>query len=146
MEKTNELNKLLSYIHMGNSIYRIYYEEAKELKDQILIDLIIETQEIFKQHEEKITSMITQMNEKATDSLTAAGIMGVYKEKMKSFDNPFLIYTSVIKSTYMGMLSTFKFLNENKELPKHIVRYVKEMLVDYQDILYKFQNSLLDLF
>ena len=33
MEKTNELNKFLSYIHMGNSVYRIYYEEAVNLKD-----------------------------------------------------------------------------------------------------------------
>lgn len=33
MEKTNELNKFLSYIHMGNSIYRIYYKEAVSLKN-----------------------------------------------------------------------------------------------------------------
>ena len=53
MEKTNELNKFLSYIHMGNSVFRIYYNEAKNLNDQNLIDLIVEIEEIFKKHEEK---------------------------------------------------------------------------------------------
>ena len=48
MEKSNELNKFLSYIHMGNSIYRIYYEEAKKFNNQRLINLIVEIQEIFK--------------------------------------------------------------------------------------------------
>ncbi len=34
MEKTNELNKFLSYVHMGTSIYRIYYEHAEKLKNK----------------------------------------------------------------------------------------------------------------
>lgn len=144
MEKTNELNKLLSYIHMGNSIYRIYYEEANNINDLKLVDLIIESQEIFKQHEEKITKLIKNMNEEATNSLTMAGIMGVYKEKMKCFNNSFDIYISAIKSTYMGMISTYKFLNENKDLPNKIIRYIKDIITDYQDILYKLQNDLLE--
>ena len=40
MEKTNELNKLISYIHMGNTIYRIYLEHAEELQDNKLINEI----------------------------------------------------------------------------------------------------------
>ena len=47
MEKTNELNKFLSYMHMGNTIYRIYLEHAKKLENEKLIHLIIEIQEIF---------------------------------------------------------------------------------------------------
>ena len=46
MEKTNELNKFLSYMHMGNTIYRIYLEHAKKLENEKLIHLIIEIQEI----------------------------------------------------------------------------------------------------
>ena len=34
MEKTNELNKFLSYIHMGNSVFRIYHKECENLKDE----------------------------------------------------------------------------------------------------------------
>ena len=47
MEKTNELNKFLSYIHMGNSIYRIYYKEAVSLKNEKLTDLIVSISETF---------------------------------------------------------------------------------------------------
>ena len=36
MEKTNELNKFLSYMHMGNTIYRIYLEHAKKLENEKL--------------------------------------------------------------------------------------------------------------
>ena len=45
MEKTNELNKFLSYMHMGNTIYRIYLEHAKKLENEKLIHLIIEIDE-----------------------------------------------------------------------------------------------------
>ena len=140
MEKSNELNKFLSYIHMGNSIYRIYYEEAKKFNNQRLINLIVEIQEIFKKHEEKITNIITSMNEEATNSLTAAGIMGVYKERLKYFENEFIIYISAIKSTYMGMLSSIKFLNENKELSNKIKENIKNVIDDYQLILNKLQK------
>ena len=54
MEMTNELNKFLSYIHMGNSVYRIYYAEAKKFNDTKLTNMIKEMMEIFKTHEEKI--------------------------------------------------------------------------------------------
>lgn len=145
MEKSNELNKFLSYIHMGNSIYRIYYEEAKKFNNQRLINLIVEIQEIFKKHEEKITNIITSMNEEATNSLTAAGIMGVYKEKLKYFENEFIIYISAIKSTYMGMLSSIKFLNENKELSNKIKENIKNVIDDYQLILNKLQKEILEL-
>lgn len=145
MEKSNELNKFLSYIHMGNSIYRIYYEEAKKFNNQRLINLIVEIQEIFKKHEEKITNIITSMNEEATNSLTAAGIMGVYKERLKYFENEFIIYISAIKSTYMGMLSSIKFLNENKELSNKIKENIKNVIDDYQLILNKLQKEVLEL-
>ena len=42
MEKTNELNKFLSYIHMGMSVYRIYHGVAKKLNDNKLSSLIVE--------------------------------------------------------------------------------------------------------
>ena len=80
MEKTNELNKFLSYIHMGNSIYRIYYKEAVSLKNEKLTDLIVSISETFKKHEETITKEIEKYGEKATESLTMAGLIGVYKE------------------------------------------------------------------
>ena len=137
MEKTNELNKFLSYIHMGTSIYRIYYDQAQRFNNKDLIDLIVEIEEIFKTHEEKITSLIKDMGEEATNSLTAAGLMGLYKEKLKMFDDSFDIMLAAIKSTNMGMLSSLKFLHQNKDLPDDVKKYVINVIKDYANIITK---------
>ena len=134
MEKTNELNKFLSYIHMGTSIFRIYIDNAERLHADSLISLIKEIEEIFKTHEEKITRLIHEENEKATTSLTAAGILGVYKEKLKIFDNAFTICINALKSTNMGLISAIKFLEDNKELHKDIKDIVINVIEDYQRI------------
>ena len=134
MEKTNELNKFLSYIHMGTSIFRIYMDNAERLHADSLISLIKEIEEIFKTHEEKITRLIHEENEKATTSLTAAGILGVYKEKLKIFDNAFTICINALKSTNMGLISAIKFLEDNKELHKEIKDIVINVIEDYQTI------------
>lgn len=144
MEKSNELNKFLSYVHMGTSIFRIYYEEAKEINNNTLVNLIVESEEIFKRHEEKITKLINELGEEATNSLTAAGIMGVYKEKMKVFDNSFSICYSAIKSSNMGRLSALKFLYNNKELPKDVVCVIENVIRDYSSIINKFQEHILN--
>lgn len=140
MEKTNELNKFLSYIHMGSSIYRIYLDSAEKLHADSLIKLINEIQEIFKTHEEKITRLIHEENEKATSSLTAAGVLGVYKEKLKIFDNAYTICINALKSTNMGLISSIKFLEENKELHKDIKDIVINVIEDYEVI----QKKLID--
>ena len=140
MEKTNEINKILSYIHMGTSVYRIYLDNAEKLHADSLISLIKEIEEIFKTHEEKITRLIHQENEKATTSLTAAGILGVYKEKLKIFDSAFTICINALKSTNMGLISAVKFLEDNKELHKDIKEIVINVIEDYQTI----EKKLLD--
>ena len=142
MEKTNELNKFLSYIHMGNGVYRIYYEEAVNLKDHELIDEIVKTEEIFKTHEESITRLINEYGEEATNSITAAGLMGIYKEKMKSFDDSFDICISAVKTTNMGMVSAIKFLKENKNLPKKVKNEIKKVITDYSEIIKSFTTYL----
>lgn len=144
MEKTNELNKFLSYIHMGNSIFRIYYEAAKEIEDKLLIDEIVKMQEVFKTHEEKITRLINENGEEATNSLTAAGIMGVYKERMKIFEDSFSICINAIKSTNMGRISAIKFLYQNNNLPDIIEKAVKEVIKDYSIIIDQLQTHILN--
>ena len=143
MEKSNELNKFLSYIHMGNSVFRIYYNEAKNLNCDSLVDLIVEIEEIFKKHEEKITNRINELDETATNSLTAAGLMAVYKEKMKFFETPFSIVLSAIKSTNMGLISSLKFLNDNLKLPKVDLDSIINVINDYKLIHSKLVNYLL---
>lgn len=143
MEKTNELNKFLSYIHMGNSVFRIYYKEAKELNDLALCELIIEIEEIFKKHEEKITHRINELGETATNSLTAAGMMGYYKEKMRMYDSAFSILTAAIKSTNMGLLSSLKFIKENIDLHYSVKGDLIEVVKDYNNIITKLVNYLI---
>ena len=128
MEKTNELNKLISYIHMGNCIYRIYLEHALELEDESLIKEIKSIQSIFKKHEDTINSLIEQNGEES------AGLMGIYKEKLKSFDNTYSICKAAIKSTNIGMLSTIKFLKENENLSQNIKEKIEEIINDYLNI------------
>lgn len=144
MEKTNELNKFLSYIHMGNTIYRIYHEQAEKLEDEKLVDLIIEIKEIFKKHEEAITKLIIDFNEEATDSLTFAGVMGVYKERLKAFPDSLSICTSAIKSTYMGMISAIKFLDDNKALSLGIKDHIIKVIDDYGVIVNKIKEFVLN--
>ncbi|MBQ8293614.1 MAG: hypothetical protein IJX78_07445 [Bacilli bacterium] len=140
MEKSNELNKFLSYIHMGMSIYRIYYEQSERFNDNELIKLIVEIEEIFKTHEEKTTRIINELGETATNSLTAAGIMGVYKERLKIFEEPFDICISALKSTNMGLISAIKFLNDNQELPDKTKTLIQDVIKDYQNIQEKWLN------
>ena len=140
MEKTNELNKFLSYIHMGNSIYRIYYKEAVSLKNEKLTDLIVSISEAFKKHEETITKEIEKYGEKATESLTMAGLIGVYKEKMKNFKDDFVVVTSAIKATNMGLISSLKFVSENKALPKSTKKLLFKVIDDYVQIIDELKN------
>ncbi|MBQ4571320.1 MAG: hypothetical protein IJB21_06475 [Bacilli bacterium] len=144
MEMTNELNKFLSYIHMGTSVYRIYYSEAKKFKDESLERLITEVIEIFKTHEESITKLINSFGEEATNSLTAAGLFGVYKEKMKIFDSPLDICLSALKSTNMGTISAIKFLNSNKKLHDNIKEEIYDVINDYGIIEKKIINYVLE--
>lgn len=144
MEKTNELNKFLSYIHMGTTIFRIYHEQAEKQENQKLVNLIIEIEEIFKKHEESITNLITDFNEEATDSLTFAGMMGVYKERLKIFDDSLSICTNAIKATNMGMLSAIKFLDENNDLSYDIKKHIVKVIDDYGVIENKIKEFILN--
>lgn len=128
---------------MGNSIYRIYIEEAKKLNDKHLMENMKNISEIFKTHEEKITALINTNGEEATNSLTAAGLMGVYKEKMKVFNDSYSIYISAIKSTNMGMISAIKFLKENQKLSKKIKSCIKEIINDYIKIQEQLVNFII---
>ena len=104
------------------------------------VDLIVEIEEIFKTHEEKITSLIKDRGEEATNSLTASGLMGLYKEKLKIFDDSFDIMIAAIKSTNMGLLSSMKFLHQNKDLPDDVKKHVINVVKDYSNIITKLTN------
>lgn len=144
MEKTNELNKFLSYIHMGNTIFRIYHEQAEKQGNHKLVALIIEIKEIFKTHEEAITKLIEEFDEEATNELSFAGVMGVYKERLKTFPDELSICTSAIKATYMGLISALKFLDENKELSTGIKEHIIKVIDDYGIIANKIKEFVLE--
>ena len=64
MEKTNELNKFLSYIHMGTSVYRLYYDEAEKFEDESLSLLIKEIMEIFKNMKKLLQDLLMNKERK----------------------------------------------------------------------------------
>lgn len=144
MEKTNELNKFLSYIHMGMSVYRVYHEHAEKMDDEQLLNEIVKVEEIFKKHEESITKEINELGEDATESLTLAGIMGVYKEKMMIVDDAFSICLNAIKATNMGMLSALKFLEDNNKLEPRIRKLIVNVINDYERIQGIWVNYILE--
>ena len=61
MEKTNELNKFLSYIHMGMSVYRIYHGVAKKLNDDKLSALIVEIEDVVIEEGKDYNSIVEEL-------------------------------------------------------------------------------------
>lgn len=144
MKKTNELNKFLSYIHMGNNIFRIYGDQAIKLNDEKLVKLINEIMEIFKTHEEAISKLIIKEGEKPTERISFVGKMGICKEKMKRVKNSFDICTNAIEAMYMGIISSFKFLDENHELINGIKKQITKVIDDYGAVIDKIKEYLLN--
>ena len=135
MEKTNELNKFLSYVHMGNATFRIYHEKALRLENIKLIELIIQIKETFKVHEETITNLINDQKEEATNSITCAGRLALTMEKMRTYDTDFKICYHAIKATNSGLTSALKFLNENSRLDISIKSKIVKIIEDYNSII-----------
>ena len=134
MEKTNELNKFLSYIHMGNEVFRIYYKEAEKINSSELKQLITEIQEQFKKHEEKVTSLIIKYGYDPVDSLTLSGKMGVIMEQLKVVSDNFCIAIDALKAVHMGDVSALKFIHENKKMDNSVIDDLKKIIDDY-DVL-----------
>ena len=86
--------------------------------------------------------LLEKYGEKATESLTMAGLIGVYKEKMKNFKDDFVVVTSAIKATNMGLISSLKFVSENKALPKSTKKLLFKVIDDYVQITDELKNYL----
>lgn len=145
MEKTNELNKMLSYIHMGNSIFRVYGKEALRLNDEKLMNMINDVSNLFKSHEEIVSKLIEKENEHTTNSVSFAGRMGIFIEKIKTFKDSYSICLSAIKSVNMGLISTLKFLGENNNLKNPIKRQIIKIIDDYCFIIEKIKEYAINL-
>ena len=136
----NKLNKFLSYIHMGNDVFRLYYKHAEKIDNQELKELIVEIQEVFKQHEENMTNIIKSKGIDPTDSLTIQGKMGVIMENLKIIDNEFSIALDALKAVNMGEISALKFMYENKKIDESIINDLKIIITDYDKIKTKIKN------
>ena len=144
METYNELNKFLSYIHMGNETFRIYYDKACEINSKRLKDLIVQIQEVFKTHEELITSILKRHNAECSDDLTMVGKMAVLMEKVKVTDEEFDICERAIKAVNMGLISGLKFAYYNKNMESEIKEAIKDVIADYTDITEKINDFILE--
>ena len=138
--KYNRLNKFLSYIHMGNEVFRVYYKHAENVQNKELKRLIVDIQEVFKNHEEKITKLIALKGCSPTDTLTIQGKMGVFMESLKVVDDSFAIALDALKAVNMGEVSALKFLKENQKMDNSIKDDIKKIITDYDEIKTKIKN------
>ena len=138
-----ELNKFLSYIHMGNETFRLYYKAAEDMKNKRLKKLITEIEEVFKRHEETITKLIKSRDCECSDSVTLMGKMALMMEKLKIVDNEFDICERAIKAVNMGMISALKFAYYNNNMDEEIKEVIKDVISDYTDIEEKINDYIL---
>lgn len=136
----DKLNKFLSYIHMGNEVFRVYYKHSEKIKSEELKKLVVEIQEEFKKHEEKITNIIKEEGYEPVDSLTLSGKMGVFMEQLKIVDDEFLLALEALKAVNMGEVSALKFLNEHENMNEELTKDIKEIISDYDDIKTKIKE------
>ncbi len=135
------MNKFLSGIHMGNNVFRIYFEKAE---NEELKKLFSEISEIFKTHEEKMTSIIEHVGGNPTDELTVFESMSVAMEssKVKLLSNDFRICIASLKAVHMGIIGSIRFLHDNKEMNKNFISRVQSVLDDYRSTDDKIQSFL----
>ncbi len=135
------MNKFLSGIHMGNSVFRLYFDEVQH---EELKQLFAKISETFKTHEEKMTSIIEHVGGDPTDSLTVRESMSVAMEssKVKLLGNDFRICIASLKAVHMGIIGSIRFLHDNKELNQRFLDRVQTVLDDYRSIDDEIQSFL----
>ena len=70
--------------------------------------------------------------------------MGVCRTKMKVFENAYDVVIEAYKATHMGLLSSLKFLKENRELPSDVKCRIECVIRDYEKIQNKWINYMLN--
>lgn len=141
-QKNKALNKFLSYVHMGNNTFRVYYDYAKKIGNQELIDVIVKSMELFKHHEEEFTNIINQSSD-ANDSLTQTAKMAICIEKMKPLNTTFDVCYNAIKAVNMGYLSVLKFFYNNQKLGSEILGKIELLIKDYNEIKSNFEKIII---
>ncbi len=138
-----ELNKFLSYIHMGNETLRLYHDAAENMNNKRLKKLITEIEEVFKRHEEAVTNVLKKRTCECTDSVTLMGKMAIVMEKLKIVESEFDICERAIKAVNMGLISGLKFAYYNKNMDDDVLEVIKDVVSDYTDITEKINDYIL---
>ena len=138
-----ELNKFLSYIHMGNETFRLYYKAAEDMDNKRLKKLITEIEEVFKRHEEIVTKVLEKRSCDASDNVTLMGKMALVMEKLKIVETEFDICERAIKAVNMGLISGLKFAYYNRDMDDEIKEVIKDVISDYTDIQEKINDYIL---
>lgn len=138
-----EMNKFLSYIHMGNETFRLYYKAAEDMNNKRLKKLITEIEEVFKRHEETVTKVLKKRTDDCSDSVTLMGKMALVMEKLKIIETEFDICERAIKAVNMGLISGLKFAYYNRDMDEEIKEVIKDVISDYTDIQEKINDYIL---
>ena len=139
-ELLKELKKFLKGIHMGANTFRVYQEKAKNknLKDEITHSI-----DIFRNQDEKISSIIKQLGGKPPTSLSLSEEMASIMEKIKDIfiDDDKEVLNRTIRAIDMGIEGGSNLINsyKNEDLDKSILQDLTHMVSQYMDIKNKFE-------
>ena len=139
-ELIKELNRFLRGIHMGANTFRAYKEKdkSKELKDEI-----IESIDIIRKQDEKVSSYIKQLGGEPENSIGLAGEMASMFEKLKNMfiENDKTLIKHTISAIDMGIEGGNNLLHSYKDLQldKSIFQHLNEMVSQYKVIKNKFE-------
>lgn len=135
-EQIRRSNKFLSGIHMGNHIFKEYYNIAH---DDELKDTLLEIIDLFLEHKEKMQKAISDLGGDPTDKLTFLEQIGSFIEKIKimNVDDDFTICKYAIEAITMGIVGANEVIHQNRDLCDSIKNVIYDIEKDYDNILTK---------
>ena len=142
MDKQIILNHFLSAIIMGQEIFSIYKDKAKDEKLKNIIEDFINSLINQKKEMEKYISKTFQINEEL--SLLQKNALMLEKIKTKKINNDYSLCINIIKTMNKAIVGALNYLYKcDKEIRSSIKEIVENTLSNYDNIIGKLKNYII---
>ena len=142
MKKQIILNHFLSAIIMGQEIFSIYKDKAKDEKLKNIIEDFINSLINQKKEMEKYISKTFQINEEL--SLLQKNALMLEKIKTKKINNDYSLCINIIKTMNKAIVGALNsFYKCDKEIRFNIKEIVENTLSNYDNIIGKLKNYII---
>ena len=142
MKKQIILNHFLSAIIMGQEIFSIYKDKAKDEKLKNIIEDFINSLINQKKEMEKYISKTFQINEEL--SLLQKNALMLEKIKTKKINNDYSLCINIIKPMNKAIVGALNsFYKCDKEIRFNIKEIVENTLSNYDNIIGKLKNYII---